>query len=60
VCGGGDGDDEGADEAAFQGSGSSHHLATVESESNNRLGRDSQLDKGLTVSYTMHAAFKYK
>lgn len=42
VGGGVDGDDdEGVDKAAFQGSGSSHHLAAAESESNNRLSRDS-------------------
>ena len=38
---GGDDDDEGVERAAFQGSGSSHHLAAAESESNNRLSRDS-------------------
>jgi hypothetical protein len=41
VGGGDDDDDKGVDKAAFQGSGSSHHLAAAESESNNRLSRDS-------------------
>jgi hypothetical protein len=39
--GGGDDDGEGVEKTAFHGSGSSHQLAAVESESNNRLSRDS-------------------